>query len=215
MAVVHAQGKLSLQPAVGSRLTYAAAELGRYPDQRSHNMSDAIPAAELSVEPTGHRTHGKCPDCGGLEQTIWGYIHHEGSTRAVYYVRWTVGRPTHDLVWMVSWGWWGDESLAAGRRSVGLRFRPRNATPSFMVVDAVETPWGCQPKPETFGSYLRREEVVDSSLATQVYACLDAVLENDSRLRRFLSRGEGVDGFIQVQRGWGPFRRFDWRRAAG
>jgi hypothetical protein len=151
--------------------------------------------ATIEVEPTLHASHGPCPHCGGEQQSVWGWIHAtSGPTRALYYIRWTAGSADHGMTWLVCVGAWDDEAAEQQRRSVGLRARIQSGLPGFMVIDAIETPWACT-EPSALGALLPRSQVVNTSLATAVFAYVDKILDGDPRVARFVETGEGMDGF--------------------
>ena len=151
--------------------------------------------AMIDIEPTLHKSHGACPHCGGEEQSVWGWIHtRSGPTKAVYYIRWTAGSPAEGMTWLVCVGAWGDGADERERRAVGLRARIAGGLPGFMIIDAIQTPWA-HNAPSFLGAFLTRSEVVDTALATEVFAYVDRVLEGDPRVARFVATGEGVDGF--------------------
>jgi hypothetical protein len=158
----------------------------------------------IRVEPTQHKSHGACPHCGGEEQTVWGWIHRGAGTRAAYYVRWKAGRRADGMIWLLCIGPWGDGAADADRRSVGLRVRIVRGRPQFMVVDAAETPWGREPLP-LHGSLLTREQVIDTPLAEEVFRIVDQILVEDTRVARFVSTGEGMEGLGAPAPSW-------WRR---
>ena len=52
---------------------------------------------ELTVEPTGDKTHGPCDCCGQLTRRVWGYVHRtSGRTVASYFVSWMEKNSAHD-----------------------------------------------------------------------------------------------------------------------
>ena len=152
---------------------------------------NAIVIAPIIIEPTRHATHGPCPHCGGLQQTIWGWVHLGEGTRAAYYVRWTAGHPEHGMVWMVSVGRWDAHGIENERRSVGLKCRMVAGRPQFMIVDAATTPWGVQ-KRAMFGALLTRAAASGSDTAKEVFAYVDQILIKDPRVERFVRSGEGM-----------------------
>jgi hypothetical protein len=132
--------------------------------------------AGLEIELAG-ASSGSCDCCGRRSQAVWGYVHEGGGpTRAAYFVRWTEGHLEEvgadvDLIL----GTWGDGTSNADRTAISLRYRPEEDGPgSFMIVDA-------EPKPILASSGLKRDEVIDTPLAAQAFALLDAIWEQDDR----------------------------------
>ena len=161
----------------------------------------------LRVEPTLHKSHGRCPHCGGEEQTVWGNVYAGGQHRAVYYVRWTAGRRRENVTFLVSVGSW--TSAAPGdKQGVGLACRIRRGRPGFMVINAARTPWGLNGDATVLGRMLPREAVIGTPLATEVFRMIDAIIVCDPRVREFLRSGIGVDGHGIPPRRWWQF----WRR---
>lgn len=124
-------------------------------------------------------------------QTVWGWVHLGEGTRAVYYIRWTAGKPDHGMVWFLSVGRWDEHGVATERRSVGLRCRLLDGRPQFMVIDAATTPWGVQGKPE-LGALLTREEAHGTELVHEVFGYVNEILIRDPRVELFVRTGEGV-----------------------
>ena len=131
---------------------------------------------ELSEESSGY-----CDCCGRISRTIWGSIHGAGATVATYFVQWTEGHleengANFDLII----GPWGDNTSPEQRAAVSLLCRTdRDGGPAFMVIDAQDRP---MLDSKLVGLALSRDEVVGTPLATQVFAILEAIWLNDSRL---------------------------------
>ena len=169
-------------------------------------------STDLRIEPTQHKSHGRCPHCGGEEQTVWGNVYAGGQPRAVYYVRWTAGRRRDNVTFLVSVGTWA--SAAPGdRHSVGLACRLRLGRPGFMVIDAARTPWGLAGDETVLGRMLPRDAVVGTPLATEVFGMIDEIIVHDSRVREFLRTGIGVDGHGIPARRWWTFGLLEALRA--
>lgn len=125
-------------------------------------------------ESTGH-----CDCCGRVSKKIWGDLSDATGTQAVYFVHWTVGAPEHcpniDLVL----GRWGDGADPVDRDLVSLAYRPGPDGGSFMVIDGQGRP------PDTrsiCGRALRRDEVVDTPLASHVFSLVDALWLTEPRI---------------------------------
>lgn len=142
-------------------------------------MSKSIPASDLVVEPAGESS-GACECCGNVSRRVSGWIHAGERTVAAYAIRWTPGHVQEngaeiDLII----GAWGEESSAADRVGVSLVHFEREDGPWGSVTDAAERPL---LKSDLVGSRLRRDEVVGTPLAAQVFSLVDAVYLQDARL---------------------------------
>jgi hypothetical protein len=114
-----------------------------------------------------------------MSRLVWGYVNDEScSPVAVYYVHWTPGRPDHGANFDLVVGAWGDEATGEDRVGASLLYRPDEG--GFMVIDASTRPFS---KEQTlFSRSLRREEVVGTDLAAELFAMVDAVWLGDSRI---------------------------------
>jgi hypothetical protein len=137
----------------------------------------------MAVSPTGE-SGGHCDCCGQQSRKIWGHVANTGGHMTVYYVHWTVGSinehpPNFDLIL----GEWGEHSTAADRALVSLDYNILETGPAFRVIDAA-------PRLERYASLatgaLRREDVMESAIAAQVFAVVDAILAEDDRARELL-----------------------------
>jgi hypothetical protein len=136
--------------------------------------------AQLIVEPDGETESGPCPCCGTWTKTLWGFIHRGDETIAAYFVSWTLGHQKRDgATFEFIIGQWTEESTAEDRQLVALAYRltPRGA--GFMVVDAKKHERGDD---ELASKALKRNEVIGTPLADEVFALADAVCLNDPRL---------------------------------
>lgn len=122
---------------------------------------------------------GTCTCCGNTSKTIWGDLSDDQGTQAVYYVHWTVDSPDHfpniDLII----GPWGDGTDAGQRVLACLRFRPAPDGGSFMDIDAGDRRRSNKP---LFSRSLRRDEIVGTPLASQVFQLVDAIWLTDPRI---------------------------------
>ena len=122
---------------------------------------------------------GHCDCCGNESRCVWGMVHQDESTQAVYWMHWTVGHlsePGANLDLIL--GSWGDDASADDRVLVSLLHREQpNGRPALMVIDAA----GRLAKRELAGRALARSDVVDTPLAPQVFALVDAIYEQDTR----------------------------------
>ena len=131
---------------------------------------------QIEVE-LGEESFGHCDCCGRASRTVQGYLQEvDGPSLAVYYVRWTDGHLDEvgaDFELVI--GAWGDGTSPADRAVVALRYYPDQDGPgSFMVVDA-------EPMPSLAAAALKRDEVIGTPLASQVFAMIDAAWEQDGR----------------------------------
>jgi len=130
----------------------------------------------LEVEQAGESL-GYCDCCGRTSRCVWGYVHEaQGPTLAVYYVRWTDGHLEEvgaeiDLFL----GAWGDDASSADTVAVTLRYRLEEGGPgSFMIIDA-------DPKPDIAAAALKRDEVIGTPVAPEVFRLIDTIWEQDRR----------------------------------
>lgn len=140
-------------------------------------MNNSAPA--YSIEPLDE-SGGTCDCCGEASRSVWGMIHHGDATVAAYWMHWTVGHldePGANLDLVI--GAWGEAATPDERAAVSLLYRqPQNQAPAFMVVDAIERPIANSP---LVGSALRRQDVIGTPLAEQVFDLVDAIVLQDSR----------------------------------
>lgn len=135
----------------------------------------------FDVEPT-EESGGICNCCGSVSRKVWGFVHQDGRTVAAYFVHWTVGKSleTHPANFDLIYGRWGDGAQKEDRCAISLIHFENQDRPGVMVIDADSRP---HTSNGLAGSALRRDEVVGTPLASQVFAIFDAVLLQDPRLR--------------------------------
>jgi hypothetical protein len=140
------------------------------------------PAAEpphFTVEKMGE-SGGHCDCCGNESRCVWGMVHREDETLAVYYMHWTVGHlsePGANLDLIL--GRWGDDSSADDRVVVSLLHREQTGgTPALMIIDAIGRP---AAKGELARTALSRTDVIGTPIAAQVFGLVDAIYEQDGR----------------------------------
>ena len=122
---------------------------------------------------------GTCACCGRASKTIWGDLTQDGKTLAVYFVQWTVESPEHEPNVDLVLGPWGEGALVENRSLVSLLFRPGRDGGSFMVIDSEKR---FEAKRSVCGRALRRDEVVGTSLAEEVFRLVDALWLTDPRM---------------------------------
>lgn len=124
--------------------------------------------------------YGHCECCGHESRSIAGLVFEQGGACAAYWMQWTVNHLSDtganlDIVL----GAWGEGTSAAGRYAVSLvHFQQEDGSPALMVVDAQGRP---AANGEVAATGLRRDEVIGTPLATQVFAIADAIYEQDGR----------------------------------
>jgi hypothetical protein len=145
------------------------------------------PAQERIIEPTGSNDFGPCSCCGDNSRSVWGFIHHGDTGEAAYFVHWTLRHvQLHGAHFDLALGRWGEDSSSNDRFAVSLEFRRTGQGPQFMVIDATDRPIA---KGELVSRALRREEVIGTPLAQQVFDIVDAIWLQDQRIEEI--RGAG------------------------
>jgi hypothetical protein len=123
-------------------------------------------------------THCDC--CGNLSRKIWGFVHRGDSTIAVYYLHWTDGHlnsPGANLDLIL--GSWGEGTTFQDRVAAALLYREAVDGPSAItVIDASERQIAASGLVK---SALRRDEVIGTPLANQIFAIVDAIWIQDHR----------------------------------
>jgi hypothetical protein len=137
------------------------------------------PNAGFTIEKM-NTSHGHCDCCGGVSHSVAGLLYNGGVAIAAYWMNWTEGHLSDssanlDLVL----GQWGEETGPADRYAVAMVHRQlADGTPSLMVIDA-------EGRPAADGRLahvgLRRDQVIGTPLAVQVFAMTDAIYEQDER----------------------------------
>jgi len=123
---------------------------------------------------------GHCDCCGRDSRSVWGLVHDEHGTSAAYWMHWTAGHlfdPGANLDLVL--GKWGEGTSPGDRFAVSLVHRQQDdGTPAVMVIDA----FGRQAADGAIAQTgLRRDEVIGTPLADQVFALVDAIYEQDDR----------------------------------
>jgi len=135
---------------------------------------------EISLEPTGSRDCERCECCGERSRTVWGLAWRDGAALASYFVHWTLGKVgEHGAHFDLILGLWGDHTTRADRYAVSLEFRRTSKGPAFMVIDAPNRPVA---QSDLVGRALRRDEIVDTTFATDAFALVDAIWLQDRRI---------------------------------
>jgi hypothetical protein len=123
---------------------------------------------------------GHCDCCGQTSRSVAGLVYAAGDAYAAYWMHWTAAHLADtganlDLVL----GKWGEGTGPADRVAIALVHRQQpDGTPALMVIDA-------QGRPAATGNLaatgLRREDVIGTPLAQQVFSLTDAIYEQDGR----------------------------------
>ncbi|MGA0611234.1 hypothetical protein [Caldimonas sp. KR1-144] len=122
---------------------------------------------------------GHCECCGRTSRTIWGDLSDSNGTHAVYFVQWTVGAPEHPPNIDLVLGRWGEGAEPSDRVLVSLLFQPGREGGSFMVTSGHGRPADDR---SVCGRALRREEVVGTPLAADIFALVDALWLSEPRI---------------------------------
>jgi len=107
-------------------------------------------------------------------------VYNDNEALAAYWMNWTEGHLSDsganlDLVM----GRWGDDTSAFDRVAIALVHRQQpDGNPALMVVDAGDRPYADGSLASTS---LRREDIIGTPLAAQVFALTDAIYEQDGR----------------------------------
>lgn len=123
---------------------------------------------------------GLCDCCGKASRSVWGLVHCGDATVAAYWMHWTDGHLDEpganlDLVF----GAWGEDTTSKDRTAASLLYRePEDQPPAFMVIDAVDR---AVAKSELVGGALRREEVINTPLASYIFGLVNAIFVQDAR----------------------------------
>jgi hypothetical protein len=115
-------------------------------------------------------------------RTVWGNVHERGGgTVASYFVRWTVERPIaeHPANFDVVMGSWGDGTSPDDRCAISMLCSENEDGRSVMVIDAADA---ARDLSDLAASALKRDEVIGTPLAEQLFAIVDAIFLQDDRL---------------------------------
>ena len=132
---------------------------------------------------------GHCDCCGRESKSIWGDLSDAGDRRAVYFVHWTVGAPEHHPNVDLIIGRWGEAAKPTDRVLVSLEYRPGPDGSSFMVISGEGR---AADDRSVCGRVLRREEVVGTPLAAEVFALVDALWLTEPRIEEVRAFNNGA-----------------------
>lgn len=122
---------------------------------------------------------GVCDCCGTTTRRVRGLVSSAEGTVAAYLVAWTLGRPEHGAFFDLIIGKWESETTAGDRAVVSLEYRVAEEGAAFMVVDRAD---GAAGFAELAEHALKRDEVIGTPLAQQVFALVDAIYMKDPRV---------------------------------
>lgn len=146
-----------------------------------------MPSFEVGT--SGSHEASPCEDCGGFQRTVWGAVKKDGQERAVYYARWHIGHRERGLRALVSIGGWAKDEDEASRRAVAFDCpapEPKKA-PAPTPIDAGGLAWS---EKAPIGKALSRDEALaDPALLDEAAAIVAAVVQQDERVRAFVTRG--------------------------
>ena len=138
-------------------------------------------SSELKVEPSGSSDHGPCECCGNRSRTVWGSLLVGARAVALYYVQWTLTRVhDHGANFDLVLGDWRTDATSQQRCLVAVAYRVVDGRPQFMVIDAENRPLGKEGG--LAANALRRDQVIGTPLAREVFAMLDAIWLGDNRI---------------------------------
>ena|SRR2546421_2017057 len=136
--------------------------------------------SEIILEPTGSSDFDHCECCGENSRTVWGLARRGGAAHAAYFVHWTLGKVAdHGAHIDLVMGRWGEDATNADRYAVSLKYRRTDRGPAFMVIDATTRPIAHN---ELVARSLRRDQVVGTALASQVFELVDVIWLADGRI---------------------------------
>lgn len=135
--------------------------------------------SRFTIERLGEN-QGHCDCCGHESRSVAGLVHEQCGAWTAYWMYWTVNHLNDtganlDLVL----GPWGEGTSAEDRYAVSLvHFQQEDGTPALMVIDARDRP---AANGGVAANGLRRDEVIGTPLAQQIFAITDAIYEQDGR----------------------------------
>ena len=133
----------------------------------------------LRVEPTDSNDTGVCECCGNRSRVVGGFVYRDEEPAAAYFVHWTLGRPDHGANFDFILGRWGEGTGPGDRSVASLVYGLMENGPPFMVVDAAGRPAADSAIASRF---LRREDVIGTAAAGELFAFVDAVWLQDGRI---------------------------------
>lgn len=142
------------------------------------SMTETAPLT-LRINPEDQKSFGPCECCGEMTSRVWGYVNRLEEGVASYFVEWTPGHEDGHTNFDLIVGKWGDGQDSSSRQAISLEFRKLPTGPAFMVIDATSRPV-CRST--LISKALRREDVIGTPIASDVFALCDVIFLSDSRL---------------------------------
>ncbi|MFT4276945.1 MAG: hypothetical protein QM576_11355 [Rhodopseudomonas sp.] len=144
----------------------------------SPELDAATVPATLQVTPDGDQVSGHCDCCGQISRRVSGTIETADAVVA-YQVWWTVGHiAEHGAEIDLICGRWGDGTSASDRFVVRLHHFIAATGPAVMVQDARLA----DGLDRLAARALRRDEIIGTPRAEEVFAFYDAIALQDTRL---------------------------------
>lgn len=143
----------------------------------------------IRIDPGQSATSGACPCCGNATKTVWGYVSVDDTARAVYFCRWTQGHTEQGMSAAISIGEWGEAPQPAQRQLVGLECRVQENRPTFMIINAADSPWSHRRE---LGTNLSRETALSGPLCQESFDIIDRIITDDQRVKNFLAGTDGL-----------------------
>jgi hypothetical protein len=133
----------------------------------------------LQIDDRNRSQFGPCECCGNLSERVWGYVYRSDAAVAVYFVEWTPGHIEKSASFDLIIGKWGEQARPNDRRAAAVEFRRLESGPSFRVIDAGTRKIATS---SLVSGALRRDEVIGTPLAQEIFAITDAIYLEDPRI---------------------------------
>lgn len=131
---------------------------------------------------------GPCDCCDSMSRLAAGLVYKNNDAYAGYQVHWTLGQiERHGATFYVILGQWGEGTTAEDRYAVALLYRADSEATGFMVIDADDTQIASNP---LVGKALRREDVVGTPLAKEIFDLVDFIWLHDDRISEITGAGK-------------------------
>lgn len=134
----------------------------------------------MTIEQEMTQDFGPCECCGSMSRLVAGFVMRDGNAYAGYQVHWTLGQiEKHGATFFIILGNWGEGTAAADRQAVAVSYRCDSEATGFMIVDAAKTRIASHP---LVGKALRRDDVIRTPLAQQVFDIVDLIWLHNGRI---------------------------------
>lgn len=147
--------------------------------ERMDSSANSVMGRVLSIDPGAERVDGHCATCGHETRTFRGFVNDQQGAYAVYLGTYTASHPELGVEMAVSIGGWGAGNDPALKQCVALEFRASDAGAGWRVRDAGDSCWATI---DMLGQMLPRAQVMESGIASEAFAIIDAVWRSDPRL---------------------------------